>query len=581
MIWKDAISNLRKSGRSDLLAGFVVSLVALPLSLGLALASNVPPLAGMMAALSGGIVMALFGGSHVTISGPGNSLVVVTLMGVSLLGGGDLLAGYYFTLAAVVLSGILIFLAGLLRFGGLSDFFPSSAVQGMLAAIGIIIMTKQIHIMLGEMNPDGEETIGHLMNLPETFWEVVTGKFGPWVVGTGLGSLAILVFYPRIRNSYVQAIPAPMWVVVISILISYIFEWNDVDHPIPASYLVNVPEAPLSHLPIPNFTKIQDWIFWEVVFSLFLIATIESLLSIKGMDRLDPLQRRSNTNKDLRSLGIANVVSGMLGGLNVVVVIARSSVNVTNGARTRWSNFFHGAIILLFLLLFRDLLVRIPLPALAAILVYTGWQLTRPEKFMKVYEVGWDQLSIFIVTLVATLMTNLIMGITIGILLTLFLQLYLSRSPEIILRNLFKPNAMLLQEGDGTYLLSVKNFCNFLNYQSLKKRLESIPPKARVIVDFSLADFVDFSVMEHLNGFQKTFVGRGGSLEIIGLDNLATRSDHPLSAWYPAKATHKQRHHQILTDRQREILGVFADTEVLFQPGLMINPPELSRFSYF
>ena len=338
----------------NVFSGFVVSLIALPLGLGLALASEAPPIAGIIAAIAGGIVVSIMGGSHLTITGPGNGLVIVILSAIIGLGDGDLYQGYLFTLAAIIISGVLLFLFGLFRLGGLSEFFPSSALQGMLAAIGVGILAKQFHVMLGFTQVKGN-TLKQLTLIPESIKNIFLNPSFEFLLASAIGvlSLVFLFLYSRIRNPLFHLIPAPMWVVIGSITVIYYFDIiQNNSQVLSPALMITLPDNLIGSLPSPNFGKILTSEFIGHTMSITLVAVIESLLSIKAVDKLDPLKRRSNINKDLRALGIATGVSGFFGGLNVVTVIARSSVNVNNGANNRSANFFHAAFLLVFILLF-------------------------------------------------------------------------------------------------------------------------------------------------------------------------------------------------------------------------------------
>ncbi|MBT8253763.1 MAG: SulP family inorganic anion transporter, partial [Bacteroidia bacterium] len=286
----------------NIFSGFVVSLIALPLGLGLAMASDAPPIAGIISAIVGGLVVAFLGGSYVTITGPGNGLVGVILVAITTLG----LESAY---AAIMCSGGLLLLLGGLRLGKLADFFPSSAIQGMLAAIGLIILGKQFHIMLGN-RISRESNLDYLTDIPATIKTVFSFTDNGLMVAAVIGilSLIIMVVYPRLRNKYLQLIPAPMWIVLLSIGFSYYFELIiQKPNPIHPAYLISgIPnvEQIVRDLPTPNFEKIIGFSFWSSVLALTLIASIESLLSIKAIDKLDPEKRRSNVNKDLKALGL-------------------------------------------------------------------------------------------------------------------------------------------------------------------------------------------------------------------------------------------------------------------------------------
>jgi len=440
----------------NLFAGFVVSLIALPLGLGLALASGAPPISGIIAAIVGGTVVSLIGGSKVTITGPGNGLVVVILAAITTLGNGDMQQGFLYTLAAIVISGIIMIILGFLRMGSLGDFFPSSAIQGMLAAIGIGILAKQIHVMFGNTAAKGS-IIELLLQVPKGLINLInTNNSSMFYAGlVGIVSLLIMIFYGKIRNRYFQLIPAPMWIVVLSVGMYYYFEmFSTADYPIHKSLLINLPDDILSNFAFPDFGKVYELSFISAVIGITLIASIESLLSIKAVDKLDPLKRRSNVNKDIRALGLATVISGFLGGLNVVTVIARSSVNVNNNGSNRSANFFHAAFLVAFILLFATELRKIPLSALAAILVFTGYKLASPENIRKVFRVGKEQLIIFLITLFTTITTSLISGILVGILVTLIIHMIINKNISLFLKNALKPNVLMFKE-DETYYVSV------------------------------------------------------------------------------------------------------------------------------
>ena len=526
---KNNIALFIKQIPKNIFSGFVVSLIALPLGLGLAMASDAPAISGVITAIIGGVLVSFLGGSHVTISGPGNGLVGVTLVAITTLG----LEGAY---AAIICSGAVVVMLGLLRMGNLSDFFPSSAIQGMLAAIGLIILGKQFHIMLGH-KIQRENIIDYLLEIPSTIYDVFhfTNSALIYAACAGVLGLLIMVFYSKIRNKYLQLIPAPMWIVILSISFSYYYELVlQQPNPIASEYMISgIPNFQdiVTQLPTVNFSAIGTMPFWSSVFALTLIASIESLLSIKAVDKLDPEKRRSNTNKDLKALGFSTMVSGFLGGLNVVTVIARSSVNVNNGATNRSSNFFHAFFLVAFIVLFSTQLTRIPLPALMAILVYTGYKLASPDLIKKLFSVGKEQLLIFFVTLISTLQFGLTLGILAGVIVTLIIHFVINKNITLFLRHWVKPNVLMFQEDDdnGGYYVSVKHFCTFINFYRLKQKLDAISESNDVIVDFSMCEFVDHTVMENLNNYQSVFSKKGGHFDIVGLDMHDADSKHPFA----------------------------------------------------
>lgn len=567
---------------NNIFAGFVVSLIALPLGLGLAIASEAPPIAGIISSIVGGVMVAILGGSNVTVTGPGNGLVVVLLGAITTLASGDVYQGYLFTLAAIVISGVLMVALGFLRMGNLSDFFPSSAIQGMLAAIGIGILAKQFHVMFGYINIKGS-TVELLYEFPFTVYHFIVDTNNNFIAGIeGIMSLLIMIYYSKIRNKYFQLIPAPMWIVVLAVGLAYYYElFLQQPYPVDKSLLINIPNNVIDNLAFPDFSKVLDFNFINVVLAITLISSIESLLSIKAVDKLDPLKRRSNANKDLKALGIASTISGFLGGLNVVTVIARSSVGANNGATNRSANFFHATFIILFILLFQDQLRKIPMPALSAILVYTGYKLANPTNIAKIFKIGREQLLIFMTTLLATIFFNLIIGILSGIVITFIIHIILNKDVSLFTRNLLKPNVLMYKEDDekNNYYVSVVNFCSFLNYSKLKSKLDQIPENEDVILDFSRCSFVDHTVMENVNDYINTFTSKGGHFEVIGLDLHGSHTAHPF-ALRRISAT-KRLASKNLTKRQKTLKNIATDFHWTYRTLQKKPFPFLNKYAYF
>jgi len=566
---------------NNIFSGLVVSLIALPLGLGLALASGAPPISGVIAAVVGGLIVSIMGGSNVTITGPGNGLVVAVLSSITILGNGDMYQGYLYTLAAIIISGGLILLFAFFNLGKLSNFFPSSAIQGMLAAIGIIILAKQFHIMVGNLDASGT-TIELLLGIPNSLLSCFREPSQHAAAIAGVSSLLIMVFYSRIGNRYVQLLPAPMWIVFFSVGIAYFYANRlGMDHPIGDEYLVRIPDNVFSKFPSPDFSKVLDPDFLLAVFTLTMIASIESLLSIKAVDKLDSKKRRSDVNKDLRALGIATIVSGFLGGLNVVTVIARSSVNVNNNATNRSSNFFHAVFLVLFIWLFKAQLENIPFPALAAILVYTGYKLASPNILKKVADIGREQVLIFLVTLITTLFTSLIIGIAVGILMTLLVHVFLTRSFSLFYQNIKNNNVEKYLEDDGKQHITVKHFCTFLNFYRLKNTLDNIPTNERVMLDLLQCNFVDHTVMESLWDYEQTFDKNGGEFEVIGLDLHNAETGHPFALRRALKYVPFVNEPDVQTRRQKEIASYMESMDWYFSTENDYHMFFLRHFSYF
>lgn len=528
---KAGFPGLIENWRHDILAGFQIFLIALPLCLGIAMASNFPPMAGITAAMVGGLLVSRINGSFVTISGPAAGLIVVTLSAVESLGGGDPMQGYRFTLAAIVVAGLLQLVLGIMKVGKLSAFFPSSVVHGMLAAIGVIIMAKQFHTMLG-VTPESKEILETIAEIPSSLLNL-----NPEVALIGASSLLLLIFWPKVRVPYLQAIPAPITVVLAGMALGQIFDLDhthkylihfqgDHQYEVGPAFLVAIPENFIDGFYFPDFSKMSSLAFWVAVISICLVSSLESLLSATAIDKLDPYQRQSDLNKDLRGLGIGSSVSGLLGGLPMISEIVRSSANVDNGARTGWSNFFHGVFMLTFVALFPRLIHEIPLASLAALLVYTGYRLASPQEFAKTLGIGIEQLALFLLTIIAVLATDLLIGVAIGIVAKVLIHLM----HGVSLSNLFKSFYEIEELGSDGYAINIHGAVVFSNFISLKSDLASLPKNKRLVFDMSDADFIDHTVMEFVHEFMTEYNNHGGSCGIKGLEGHQPYSDHPLAA---------------------------------------------------
>jgi len=533
---RTGLPGLQENWKQDLVSGFIVFLVALPLCLGISLASGVPPMAGIITAVIGGSIVSRINGSYVTINGPAAGLIVVILGAVESIGQGDPMAGYRGMLAAVVVSGIILFVLGRLKAGSLGDFFPSSAVHGMLAAIGVIIFSKQIHVALG-VKPEAKEPLELLAEIPHSL-----ANMNPEVAVIGLVSLLIMIGLPMIKNKFVKMIPAPMVVVMAGIALGSYFDLdhehqylflNGHEYALGPKFLVTLPEKVLDGITFPDLSRAFSLPFLAAVVSITLVQGIESLLSAKAVDKLDPFKRHSDLNKDLSAVGAGSALAGAIGGLPMIAEIVRSSANVNNGGRTQWANFFHGLFLLIFVVAFPTLIHSIPLAALAAILMYTGYGLAAPQHFKHTLQIGREQLAIFCTTLVITLATDLIIGVLSGIVLKIILHL-LRGAP---IKELFRPKMKVAYESIADrFTVSIHNAAIFSNYLSIKKKLDAIPAGKDVLIDFDNATLVDHTVMENLNSYKERYERNGGTMELAEMGHLVPRSQHPMAARRAAKS---------------------------------------------
>lgn len=522
------IAGLKQNWRSDLTSGFLVFLIALPLCLGISMASGFPPVAGIFTAIIGGLVVSFLGGSHLTIKGPAAGLIIIAIGAVNELGQGDALIGYKLTLAVVVVAGILQIIFGLVKSGVLADFFPSAAVHGMLAAIGIIIIAKQLFTMIG-VKPEAQETLELFAELPHAFSEL-----NPEIALIGFISLLILFAFPFFKNKYLKMVPAPLLVILIAIPIgryfdlehehSYLF-LDGHEYTIGPKFLVTLPDNLLAAITFPDFSQVFSMVSIKYIIMFALVGSLESLLSSKAIDGLDPYKRKSNMNKDLMGVGIGNTLAGFIGGLPMISEIVRSSANINNGAKTSWANFFHGMFLLIFVAFFPMLIHQIPLAALAAMLVYTGFKLASPQSFYQTYKIGKEQLAIFLVTIIFTLATDLLVGIGVGILTKFAIHMY----NGLPLKYIFKP-LFTVTEKENEYTVDVFHSAVFSNYIKLKKSLDAIPREKTIRVDFANANLIDHTVLENLHHYQHDYEHGGGKFILSGMDHLNKNSDHHLAS---------------------------------------------------
>jgi MFS superfamily sulfate permease-like transporter len=520
---KDGFAGLKENFSSDALSGFLVFLLALPLSLGIAKASEFPV---------GGVVVSFLAGSKLTIKGPAAGLIVIVAGAVTEFGGGE--NGWKLALGTIVVAGIIQVIFGILKFGKLSDFFPLSAVHGMLAAIGVIILSKQIHVLAGvnPMTPEGKsmvEPLELLAMIPKTLANFFVHKE---VAIVGLVSIVIVFGWPMLKIGFLKKIPAPLVVLVVSIPLAMILGIHNIPEHIENGVKVK------AFNPLVSFDKgffdilgvnvsfdgwSQTGTFIKYVIMFALVGSLEALLTDKAIDMQDPYKRKSDINKDLIAVGIGNIIAGILGGLPMISEVARSSANIANGGKTRWANFFHGVFILLFMIFAVSFSDYIPNAALAAMLIGVGYKLAHPRSFGHLAKIGAEQMAIFIVTIFVTLSTDILIGILAGIVLKLIIHLY-NGSP---IKHLF--NAKTVIENNT---IKVKGCAVFSNYIGIKKAIDTFKRTDDVIFDVSTCKIVDHTVIENLHHIKEDFEDEGGSFTIYGLEEFTplSKSNHKFSA---------------------------------------------------
>ncbi len=522
--------------RADILSGFLVFLIALPLCLGIARASGFPVLSGLITAIIGGILVTFIGGAPMTIKGPAAGLIVIAVGCISGLTaeaaatGLDATAaglqGYRWTLAVITVSGAIQALMGAMKAGKLGDFFPTTVVHGMLAAIGLIIIAKQAHVMMGIAMPPTLEPIQAYAALPHSF-----AHMNPTAFAIALASLTILYGWLFIKNPTVKRIPAPLVVILVAVPLGYFLDISSVtDHTDTSTSvhygggLVTITGSLLSAITFPDFSHITNSTSLYYIAMFVGVGSIESLLSAKAIESLDPLRRPTDLNRDLLGVGIGNTLCGLLGGLPMIAEIVRSSANLNNGAQTKMANFFHGVFLLAFVAAAPQLIHLIPSAALAAMLVYTGTRLASPQEFARTYKIGAEQLIIFVVTALGCVGVDLLAGVAMGI-VTKFAIHLINGTP---IGGLFSARPEVTVS-DDTATITLHGAAIFSNYLGIKSKIAA-QTATHVIVDVSDCKLVDHTVMEHIHELEGAYKAKGRSIAFRGLDAHKGLSSHPMAA---------------------------------------------------
>jgi MFS superfamily sulfate permease-like transporter len=535
-------AGFKKYFRYDFVSGLLVFLIALPLCLGISLACGYPPLAGIMTAIIGSLLTTFISNSELTIKGPAAGLIVIAVGCIEDFGGDGAVGGftatdmtaYKMALAVGVAAAVLQILFGALRAGILGEFFPVSAIHGMLAAIGVIIISKQLPIVLG-VDARGEP-LQLLSRLPEFILEA-----NPAIALMGGTGLLIMFLWPVLQNKWrvLKSAPAPLVVLLVVVPMAMAFDLMHAHsyflqghkYQLGEQYLVRMPDrvfGMFEEITFPDFSALRLPSAWKWVFMFFVIGSLESLLSTKAIDVLDPWKRKTNLDRDITAVGIANLASALVGGLPMISEIVRSKANIDNGARTRFADMWHGVFLLVCVALIPMFLHRIPLAALASMLVYTGFRLAHPKEFVHIYHVGREQLVIFVVTVIAVLATDLLIGIAIGIGVKIMFHIF-NGAP---LSSLFKPYLEITVENENTCRVVAHQSAVFSNWIPFRREIQNLglAERKNVIVDLADTKFVDHSVMDRLAAMQQDFAQEGLSLVIEGLDRHQQLSRHEFSA---------------------------------------------------
>ncbi len=491
-----------KEIKHDLPASIVVFFVAVPLCLGIALASGAPLFAGIIAGIIGGIVVGVASGSPLGVSGPAAGLAVIVLTSISTLGG-----SWEAFLLAVVLAGIIQLIMGYAKAGFIAYFFPSSVIKGMLTGIGLLIIIKQIPHALG-WDKDAFGDLEFIQADGQTSFSEIFYAFDYFAPGALLISaisLAILILWDAVltkKHKFFGMINGPLVVVLFGITLNYFYQNGILNFTLAADQVVRIPvpeniEGFFSQFTFPDFSAITNFEVWKIAALLAIVASLETLLCVEATDKMDPDKGITPTNRELKAQGLGNVISGLIGGLPVTQVIVRSTANIAFGGKTKMSAILHGVFLLISALTIASVLNMIPLASLAAILLMVGYKLAKPSLFIKMYKLGWEQFVPFTVTVVAILSTDLLRGITAGLIFGLFYTLRHSYRNSHHLK-IIKTN----EEGRGVYSIELAQEVSFFNKASVIKVLDDIPVNSKVIIDCSKSVSIAYDVVELIKDYE-------------------------------------------------------------------------------
>lgn len=498
-------------------AGLSVFLVALPLCLGIALASGAPLYAGLLSGIIGGMVVTLFSGSPLSVAGPAAG--ISTVVAASIISLGD----YRVFLLAVMVAGLFQIALGLLKLGAIANYFPSSVIKGMLAAIGIILISKQVPIALGYDQPDFW-TSGFLkLFSPDNFLGSINSFSHHIARGTifiTTISIALLVILQQPFSKKLKVIPAPLMVVLAGIVINTILINATSGVSLRQTPLVNIPSNIFESINFPDFSKLFSTSeIWKYGLIIGLLATLETLLCVEAIDKLDVQNRITPVNRELVAQGVGNITCGLLGAIPITAVVVRGAANVDAGGRSRFSAFTHGAFLLLAEVLVPFLLNKIPYASLAAILLVTGYNLTKPKLYRNMWSLGWKQFIPFLFTILVILSTDLLIGVSIGLLISVY----------FIVQNNFKAEYKITRSTHldiETYYIQLNSNVTFLNKVNLRKALDEIPENCVLTIDGTICNFIDFDILEIISEYHNKAHLKHIELHLKGINKVNTTAVH-------------------------------------------------------
>ena len=504
-----------KDLKHDLPASIVVFFVAVPLCLGIALASGAPLFAGIIAGIIGGIVVGIASGSPLGVSGPAAGLAVIVLTSVASLGG-----SWEAFLTAVVLAGIIQLILGYAKAGFIAFFFPSSVIKGMLTGLGLLIILKQIPHALGwDKDAVGDDAFAQATG-ENTFSEIFKALnfVTPGALFIAAISLAILILWDTVltkKHKIFGMINGPLVVVVLGIVMFNLYQNRVLDFSLNEKQVVAIPVPSsitgfFSQFTLPDFSAITNFEVWKIAIVLAIVASLETLLCVEATEKMDPDKRITPTNRELKAQGLGNIISGLIGGLPVTQVIVRSSANIAFGGKTKMSAIMHGVFLLISALTIASVLNMIPLASLAAILLMVGYKLAKPALFKQMYKLGWEQFIPFAATVVAILVTDLLKGITIGLLFGIFYTLRHSYRNSHHMKK-----TTTNEKGQEVHHLVLAEEVSFFNKASVIQTLDAIPKNSKVIIDCSKSKSISYDVIELIINYENNAKTKNITVEKI------------------------------------------------------------------
>ncbi|NVK28299.1 MAG: SulP family inorganic anion transporter [Flavobacteriia bacterium] len=574
-------TSIWKYFKKDAVASILVVPVSLMIAIGLSTVAHAPTESAIIALVVGGIITSIFGGSFVNISGAGIHSAAVWMMGAIVLGNGEFGHGYKLMLASGVIVGLLMIVIGLLRQTQRLDIIPISVRRGIISMLGVWILISQIPPLLGESAYLSYDSLGAILaTYPDLLDKAVNGDMDYWISGVGLIALMFMIFYSSYQNRLIRMLPAPLWLLIGGVVFSFylqIIEGNAfLNH---LNQQVHLNQIGTSWIHSPDWTMIGQFKFWAVTLGFLMVTLNESVTNLRSTDRLDLLHRRSDINTEITALGLASVLSCAIGGLNVTATIVQSSTNIQLKAMSRWSNVLNAVGLLVLVVAIGGYLENLLLPFVSAMMLYVGYRMAAPSHLRAIADIGWEDLFGLAAAFAIGWMYGIFYGLLAGIVLIFILQLITSGKAGLILRFAFRPNTLLYQESDAGYLLSIKHYGNFLNLGRIREKIDSVPSSSEMIVDFSLAEFVDENVLRQLEYYEEIFSRRGGRFEIVGIDDLRTTVHHQFASWMPFGAAPTEE--GPLSSRQ-EALAELAEAEGYeYRPHVLYSGQPFYAFQYF